>query len=213
MINKITEDISLYLPQYLSANEKDSLKKELGEFSKNGTQKNIYTNALDKANYLLQGDGICNVQYCNFPNTEIRQIPVLLLSNTCDMSLDNKRINPCRVSFAPLINLEKYQNQLLISLKDKDRVESHINDIKKQHITQILYLPKGGKLEYEALVFFDMAISLPLNDELVKNMCENKLFTLSDFGFYLFLLKLSVHFTRVKEKIGRNTGVDYGAND
>jgi hypothetical protein len=36
------------------------------------------------------------------------------------------------------------------------------------------------------------------------------LFTLSNFGFYLYLLKLSIHFTRIQEKIDRSTGEDLG---
>lgn len=61
-----------------------------------------------------------------------------------------------------------------------------------------------------ALSFFDRAISLPLTEDIVKNMCGNKLFTLSNFGLYLFLFKLSVHFTRIQERIDRTTGEDLG---
>lgn len=210
MIDNITEDISLYLPQYLSAEEKDSLKKELGNFTQNGTQKSIYTSALSSAEYLLQGDGVSEIDYCNFPDTTIKKAPVLLLSNTCDMSLENRRMNPCRITFVPLLNLNKYKESLCERF-DQERIESHINDIKNQHITQILFLPQGGKLEYDAIAFFDMSISLPLNETIVKDMCDKKLFTLSDFGFYLLLLKLSMHFTRIKEKISRTSGIDYGS--
>ena len=33
----------------------------------------------------------------------------------------------------------------------------------------------------------------------------NRIFTLSDYGAYLFLLKLSIHFTRVQDKVERKS--------
>lgn len=93
---------------------------------------------------------------------------------------------------------------------DRAKAESHLNDLKRQYITQALYLPKGAKLKNDSIVFFDRAISLPLTEELVEQFCKRKIFTLSNFGFYLFLLKISIHFTRIQEKIDRATGEDLG---
>lgn len=92
-----------------------------------------------------------------------------------------------------------------------EAAEGHLKDLRSQYVTQALYLPKGGGLDYNAIVFFDRAISIPINEESVDLFCKNRLFTLSDYGLYLFLLKLSIHFTRIQEKIDRTTGVDIGA--
>ena len=127
------------------------------------------------------------------------------------MSTDNARLYSSRIIYAPILQFEKYCKGLMAKYpEDKQRVISHLNAVKNQQITQALFIPKGGKLTYDGLVFFDRSVNIPLDHEVVKEMCNKKLFTLSDFGFYLFLLKLSIHFTRVQEKIDRSTGEDRG---
>ena len=116
-----------------------------------------------------------------------------------------------RILYAPLINYEKYKSSLLHRFEYKsEQVKNHLRDLKNQKITQALFLPKGANLSYDAIVFFDRMINLPISNKLVNQMTHNKIFTLSNFGFYLFLLKLSVHFTRIQEKIERNKGIDLG---
>ena len=209
------DDIALYLPQYLSSKDKDALRKELKDFPTDGTKDTIYTAALNTAEYLLQGDGINEMLYLYFPKTDIKNVPAILLSNTCDMSLENLRINGCRILYAPLINFEKYANMLRATYKeakDQKRIDNHLKDIKDQVITQALYLPKGGSLQYDAIVFFDRAISIPLDKDTVNQLCTKRIFSFSNFGFYLFLLKISIHFTRIQEKIDRDSGIDLGLN-
>jgi len=210
------DDIALYLPQYLSSKDKDALRKELKDFPTDGTKDTIYTASLNTAEYLLQGDGINEMAYLYFPKTDIKNVPAILLSNTCDMSLENPRMNGgCRILYAPLINFEKYTNMLRTKFKDAEnqkRIENHLKDIKDQVVTQALYLPKGGSLQYDAIVFFDRAISIPLDRNIVNELCAKRLFSFSNFGFYLFLLKISIHFTRIQEKIDRGSGIDLGLN-
>ena len=209
------DDIALYLPQYLSSKDKDALRKELKDFPTDGTKDTIYTAALNTAEYLLQGDGINEMLYLYFPKTDIKNVPAILLSNTCDMSLENLRINGCRILYTPLINFEKYANMLRATYKeakDQKRIDNHLKDIKDQVITQALYLPKGGSLQYDAIVFFDRAISIPLDKDTVNQLCTKRIFSFSNFGFYLFLLKISIHFTRIQEKIDRDSGIDLGLN-
>lgn len=206
----LDEDIKRYLPQYLSDTDLGQLKEELAKFTEYGTKDTIYTIALNGANYFLQGDGIRKMPYLNFPNTDVHPIDAILLSNTCDMSTENKRLNNCRIMYAPIIRYGKYVAMLKKSSIPESRLINHLEDIKAQRVSQILYLPKGGKMDYEGIVFFDRAISLPLKEEFVESKCADKLFTLSNFGLYLFLLKLSIHFTRIQERINRATGEDLG---
>ena len=206
---ELGEEIKKYLPQYLSDTSLQQLKEELAKFPTDGTKDTVYTSALSRADYLLQGDGVAEMNYVDFPNTNVRQINAILMSNTCDMSTDNKRMNPCRIMYAPILNFAKYEEKLRRDFPI-ERANNHLKDIKAQQISQILYLPKGGKLRYEGIVFFDRAISIPLSEETVKLMCNKKLFTLSNFGLYLFLFKMSFHFTRIQERIDRITGEDLG---
>lgn len=206
----------LFLPQYLSDVDKDALKDELKKFPLDGTKGNIYSYEFIDSQYLLQGDGIADVEYLSFPDTRIKNLAVIILSNTCDISIENqeRRFNDCRILYAPLIRFDKYEELLRRNYpegKDLSRIESHLQDIKSQFVTQALYLPKDyNALDYDSIVFFDRAISIPLNKHIANKMCSNRKFSLSNFGFYLFLLKLSIHFTRIKEKINRNSGEDLG---
>lgn len=207
------ENVSIYLPPYLSETSKKKLFEDIDKFNKTGFEEEIYSNSFKDATYLMQGDGISNMFYVNLPSVESKYVNAIICSNTCDMSLDNlkTRKNPARVMYAPILSFKKYKD-LISSKYGEDHVKSHLNDIKRQHVTQILFLPKWNDSSEDSIVFLDRMISLPLKDNLVHQSVKNRIFTLSDSGFYLFLLKLSLHFTRVQEKLDRNQGIDVGAN-
>jgi hypothetical protein len=89
--------------------------------------------------------------------------------------------------------------------KSKEIIEQHISSIRKQYISHVFFLPKGGGLENDSIILFDRVTTLPSNYLSKSEIKGQRLFTLSDFGFYLFLFKLSVHFTRVRENVSRNS--------
>ena len=131
-----------------------------------------------------------------------------MLSNSCDIDQTNKRFFASRVVYCPIFKLSKYRNALIVEYVDTGRhstesVEAHIETIKQQLITQILYLPKGGRLTEDSIVFLDRPINFPLENVDLESIKNKKIFVLSDYGFYIFLIKLSIHFTRVQEGISR----------
>jgi hypothetical protein len=103
-----------------------------------------------------------------------------------------------------MFSLENYKQELILEkIKDEKSINNHIEDIKKQKITQILYLPKGAKLPEDCIVFLDRVQHCD-NKSVSRNGISNqKIFVLSNYGFYLFLIKLSIHFTRIQEKVDR----------
>jgi len=58
-----------------------------------------------------------------------------------------------------------------------------------------------GKEEY--LVQLDRIFSIPSSIELQGQLVQNRLFSLGQVCHYLFLLKLSMHFSRVQEAVHR----------
>ena len=203
----LEDNISVYLPQYLSSESKRELLSQLVAFSVDDTKSSIYSNAFKKKGFLLQGDGIGGVPYIFFPDTsKNKEVDAILISNTCDMSLENNRLYPSKVMYVPLLRYDKYAE--MVKSEAPMQAENHLKDVKKQYVTQMLFLPQGSGLTYDAIAFFDQAISLPLSKDLVDNFCCKRLFSLSNFGFYLLLLKISIHFTRIKEKLDRNEGID-----
>ena len=199
------EEIKIYLPKYLSPESEENLFDQLKQFPENIDDR-LYTNYVLEPQLIYQGDGIEGLLVVNLPDTQIRPARGMILSNTCDVDEHNKRLFPSSLVYAPIFNLEKYQKGLLTSeiLKDAGQIEDHIYAIKKQRITQIFYLPKGGALENESIVFLDRVNSCD-NSFLSKvEIKDIRLFTLSNYGLYLFIFKLSVHFTRITEGIDRS---------
>lgn len=83
------------------------------------------------------------------------------------------------------------------------QIKSHLSDLRKQKITQIFYLPKGGKLFEESFVLFDKINNCENTYLNREKLPQQKIFTLSNYGFYLFLIKISIHFSRIREGIDR----------
>ncbi len=206
------EDFKLYLPKFLSAESDRELFDSLKDFP-NNIDDRIYTDYLSDSDIIYQGDGIRDMLFVNLPNPDIKPVPSMILSNTCDIDLKNVRNFPSQVVYTPIFNLLKYQDALnKNSSKTQVQIDSHIHSIQNQEITQIFYLPKGeGKID-ESIVFFDRVCNFPNKLISRENIKEKRLFTLSDYGSYLFLLKLSIHFTRIQDKVERKS-VNHIANN
>lgn len=200
------EEVKQHLPRYLSASSQHELFRDLKEFPNNMDR--LYSNYSVADVKIYQGDGIDGFQVINLPDITIRNVPVMILSNTCDIDTENKRFFSSRVVYAPILQLEKYKVMLYEELvansecKAED-IEGHIRMIKKQLVTQVLYLPKGYGIETDCVVFLDRLNNYPLDHISLEGLTKRRLFSLSNYGLYVFLIKLSIHFTRIRENIDR----------
>lgn len=195
------EDIKKYLPQYLSDRDAKQLFSALKDFP-NNIDERFYTNYSLDDNILYQGDCLKDIPAFNLPDTRTKLSQSMAISNTCDMDLSNKRLWNTRILFSQIILLEKLEKGLCQRFP-KDRVTNYINSLKKQQITNAFYLPKSKNLD-EAVAFFDYTNSFDINYIDRESLKERRLVSLSNYGFYILLLKLSIHFTRVQEKVERN---------
>ncbi len=195
-------DIQLYLPKYLSEANYKTLLKELKSFPDNIDQR-MYTTSLEK-DVLYQGDGFDSLPYMDMMNIDKgkKEHYSIILSNTCDIDQDNKRLYPSSIMYAPIIDLEKYIGILREQGVNEGIIVNHLRDIRKQSITSILYLPNNERIT-ESIVFLDRIMNIG-NDYIKRDtLLHNRLFSLSDYGFYLLLFKISVHFSRIQEKVNR----------
>lgn len=124
----------------------------------------------------------------------------MLLSNTCDINFEGK--SRCKyISIAPIFSFEEFAGTAKPQGYSEKGWGDFLKDIKANGITDILYMPKKGKLK-ESVVFLDKICSIDphvLKIKLEKNKSE-KLLSLSLIGFYYLLIKLTHHFARFEDR-------------
>lgn len=192
MDSQLLEQIHTYLPPYLLPEEKSVLFSELARFPSNTEYfltKNISEN-------ILQGDGWDRFEVVNIRNKNSRYVTGVVLSNSCDIDLSNKKPAEQRIIFCPMASLKNY-----LALLAAEQQESIRHAITAQRISDIFYLPGIDGVLEESIILFDDIHSIPLN--YYSEQERSKKFTLSQYGFYIFLIKLSIHFTRIQEGIKR----------
>lgn len=199
METPLFEEISVFLPSYLSSTEQRDLYRELKSFPEN---KNFYLPKASYATDVLQGDGWKGFVAINFETAEKKMVSGIVLSNSCDIDPANKRDHPPNVLFAPIINLEKYTGLLQRSGKAEEDIRNKLADIRSQKTTSIFYLPHSGETISESIVLLDDIHHHPAQHFFRSE--RSKLFTLNQYAFYIFLIKLSIHLTRLGEKVHRS---------
>lgn len=202
------EEIKKYLPQYLSSEEQDQLFYDIRNFPDN-LESRFYSYPLVKSEQVYQGDGIVDLLVFNLPSPVVKPAPSMIISNSCDIDQVNQRLFGPRALYSPIFQLNKYMAVLISEHVEngkypKQKIIDHIKAIKRQEITQIFYLPAGSRLENDSIVFLDRIINCPMTSLYDEGRQHNKIFTLSNYGFYVLMIKLSIHFTRIREGIKRS---------
>jgi hypothetical protein len=196
--DEIFEQVSLFLPKYLTPSQKQELYSEMQKFP-GATQ--FYLLRPDLKDQLLQGDGWQGFIAINFHTGQRKAVSGVILSNSCDVSTDNSRTLPVNILFAPLVSLSQYEQLLLANGKSPAQVGSQFNEIRNQKVTSMFYLPRLSGVIEESIILLDDIHVHPLRDFL--EVSHEPLFQLNQFAFYLFLIKLSIHFCRFQEDIQR----------
>jgi hypothetical protein len=191
------EEFKSFLPKYLNAEQQKSLFEALKEFPQN---RNYYLGRQYEKE-LLQGDAWRGFVAINFSNGERRPVNGIVLSNSCDIDLDNPRDGEPNIIFAPLIRIAKFKQLLIDSGKPEIDAENKIEAIRNQRISSIFYLPALPSTLDESMAVLDDLHQHPVSHFHATE--RTKLFTLNQYAFYIFLFKLSIHFTRFSEKLPR----------
>ncbi len=190
------EAIQNQIPYYLTQESKENLVKALKAFPNINYYINFYLTDM------LQGDGWTNLEVIRFEDCTRKQIKGIILSNSCDISPENKRDFTPKLTFAPIIKLNNFAELLEKKGISTQRITNRLQDIREQRVTTMFYLPRGGSLDEEYVALLDDIHTMPFM-AFDSNETKVKQFTLSQVGFYLFLLKLSVHFCRFHENLLR----------
>ncbi len=163
------------------------------------------------ANNILQGDGISTLKFIQLPDEEISSGLGIIISNSCDIEQENQRKFSTRIIYAPLLKLDAYARMLkeetikddqgeMKPLYTEKEIEIHLDDIRKQRIGQVFYLPASKYLSDEAIVFFDNLCSCDNTSVSRDNLDESRTFSLSAYGWHVFLERLAYFFTKLSEE-------------
>ena len=197
------ESLRQHIPHYLTTEDRRALVRELKAISQGGTGSYILSSHRDSfEDDMLQGDGWRGFQLFLFDTGIRRSVRGLVLSNSCDIDPDNKRDVPARVVFAPLVKFAQFEDILRASGIGNEKISEKLAAIRAQKTTNLFFLPSGGPLREDHIVRLDDIHSMPLSAH-IDSADREKLFTLSNVGFYMLVFKLSVHFCRLHEKVNR----------
>lgn len=190
------ESIEKHIPYYLAGKAKVALEEAFKSFPEN--IKYYSTTSED----LLQGDGCSSFQIVDIETFDRRRIKGIILSNSCDIAPNNQRDFSPKICFAPIIRLSRYIKLLKQNGIDNEKAQSKIDAIKSQKITTMFFLPAEDTLEEDYIAILDDVHNVPSNI-FFEAPDRQRLFSLSQVGFYLFIFKLSIHFCRLHEEVKR----------
>ena len=120
----------------------------------------MYTTSLPN-NVIFQGDGYDSLPFVNLMKIEdgCKYRSGIVLSNTCDMAPENRRLYSSSIIYAPIMDLKKYVENLQIKNIREDVIKNHVTDIRKQAITSMLFLPANSKMP-DSIVFLNRITSV-----------------------------------------------------
>jgi len=190
-------DYKDFLPYYLTEEQRIGLAGALKDFS---DKTNLYTSEFSAE--VLQGDVWGQSPLMDFSTGQIKSVRVLVLSNSCDISPDNKRELPVYITYAPIIGLTAFVGALGKAGIDEKSIKSKVQSIQEQKITSMLFLPMGQGMDEEGIALLDRATSIPYK-AFDGHEKKGKLTSLSQIGHYLLSFKLAIHFCRMHEGIAR----------
>ena len=191
------EELGRYFPSYLTDDQKRLLAQELRSFR---DKMPYYTSMYPDE--VLQGDGWTKFALVDFDTGKGRSVRGIVLSNTCDIDPNNERILPVNVLFAPIVGLAAYAQKVADAGMPLEKIGDKLDAIRRQDVTSVFYLPAGGGLTEEHIALLDDVHPMRV-ERMYATEGRTKLFTLSQGGIYLFLLKLSMHFCRFHDRVVR----------
>lgn len=194
------EIIGKHFPYYLSDSQQGELLNALNDFNRDANYHKYYFQ--NKNEELLQGDVWAGFEIVRFEDGQRDFVKGIILSNSCDIAVENGRVAPPRMLFAPLIELSTYVAVLKKNGKSDSDIANIVKSIKEQRTSAVFYLPAYENHIAESIALLDNVFNIPLS-RFNASERKSKFLSLNRFGFYLFLFKLAVHFCRMHEEVDR----------
>jgi hypothetical protein len=143
---------------------------------------------------LSQGDLLDNLPIIALPNPRITNNLGMVLSNSCSMSRSNGRATKPRVVYAPAISLSR----LTALITNRVDVPVFLEDVRKQQIMNLFYLPVGQYNNQERVVLFDHILSMDWSESDTR---EHVKIRLSRKAYFHLLIKITAYFARTTQEL------------
>jgi hypothetical protein len=159
-----------------------------------GLEKWLYRTCIVDTQSLYQADIIIKVPTCfiNEVGKPAKGVDIVcLISATCDMQDSRKEF----IVAAPIVPFD----ELMAVATDKEQAANRIDEMRKNRVFSYFYLPEQNGLP-EGFVDFTrmMAVSSRYLNMLKKTSPEHCILSLSQTGYYLFLIKLTYYLARME---------------
>jgi hypothetical protein len=189
-------------------------KKTLSLVESQRLYAHFYLRSGQLPDYLLQADIVDSIRqpvwitdkrdpaYASYSKEYIR---ALLISNTCDVDVSDKsRDVPKEVAFVPVVPIRDYVASLMGDPRVSNKVETIILDVKNQKYSNLFYLPSTRGFE-EHVALLDQPFWFPADElrTIFAGVLESRVVSLSQWAYYLFIMKLSYHLCRLPEAADR----------
>jgi hypothetical protein len=196
------------LPAYLHETTKRRIDSALSQFeTDNEIDYSDFFSHLE-SEYLMQSDVVSSIKGIEWDEVLMDYMsgfnPAVLISNTCDIFEGNVRaVNPKEALFAPIIPLNEYIKDCKEEGYTDDQLISFKDTLIKQKFTNLFYLPPNYRNNKAYIVRLDKIYWSPASqvNVVTSDLKGQRYLSLSQWGFYLFLVKLSVHICRAPEEI------------
>ncbi len=160
-------------------------------------QKTLYKNwffSTEKTDLLLQGDVVRDLPVTiaiDKKKAWKKELPALLMNNSCDLQVVDSRPRCDHISFIPLIPFSEY----IKAFKD---ISNHVLDAKENVITHKFYIstPPNESGDFIADLNLLSSIDSKFFHQELREGGIRKICSLSSNGYYYFLAKLTLHLMR-----------------
>ena len=131
---------NVVLPQYLLDPEKGRIKKGLSQFidpderGKERVYDDFYLEASKE--HFMQGDLLHSIKTIEWDAEKTDYFsaytPAMLVSNSCDVAFENKRLLDKEALFAPVVSLNEYFDDLKGAGKTTEQIQTIYSKLKQQ---------------------------------------------------------------------------------
>lgn len=120
-----------------------------------------------------------------------KDFTVMLLNNTCD--LPDGRVD--FVTAAPVVDFQKYL-AFEREKRGEDSLRGYAEAIRRNDITELMYLPPFGEFGQGGLVLLHLVCSVSTRLYLNTLRRSGRVASFTQMGFYFLLIKLTTHIAR-----------------